>query len=111
MNLKKKKFNCNTSNKWIWFKIVIISNENVKLNIKRIAKNKKRSLNLLKEKALKADLKVPIRVDQKLIKKNDVMPIISQPKNKLTKLPEETKNTILMIKRFKKTSSLSTKGS
>lgn len=46
-----------------------MSKENIKLNIKIIAKNKNKSLNLLNEKALKADLNVPIRVDQKLIKK------------------------------------------
>jgi len=76
-----------------------------------MAKNKNKSLNLLKEKALKAALKVPILTVQKLIKKNEVIPIISHPKNKLTKLPEETKNTILIINRFKNTSKRSTKGS
>lgn len=81
------------------------------LKIKMIAKNKNKSLNLLNEKALNADLKVPILTDQKLIKKKDVIPIISHPKNKLTKLAEETKNTILMINKFKKTINLSTNGS
>jgi hypothetical protein len=81
------------------------------LNIRIIEKNKNKSLNLLKEKALKADLKVPIRRAQKLIKKKDVIPIISHPKNKLTKLPDETKKTMLIINKFKKTSNLSTKGS
>ena len=51
-------------------------------------KNKNKSLNLLNEKALKADLKVPTLVDQKLINKKEVIPIISQPKKRLTRLPE-----------------------
>lgn len=76
-----------------------------------MAKNKNKSLNLLKEKALNADLNVPILVDQKLIKKKDVIPIISHPKKRLTKLPDDTKKTILIINIFKKTKSLSTKGS
>lgn len=88
-----------------------MSNEKIKLKIKIIAKNKNKSLNLLNENALKADLKVPIRVDQKLIKKKEVIPIISQPKNKLTKLPDETKKTILIINKFKNTNNLSTSGS
>ena len=71
--------------------------------MRRIAKNKNKSLNLLNEKALKADLKVPILTDQKLIRKNEVIPIISQPKNKLIRLPEDTKNTMLIINMFKKT--------
>jgi hypothetical protein len=42
--------------------------------------SKKQSLILLKAKALKAAFNVPILVDQKLIKKNEVIPTISQPK-------------------------------
>ena len=76
-----------------------------------MAKNKNKSLNLLNEKALNADLNVPILTDQKLIKKKDVIPIISHPKNKLTKLPEDTRKTILIINKFKKTNNLSTNGS
>lgn len=91
--------------------MVKISKEKYELKMRIIAKNKNKSLNLLKEKALKADLNVPILVDQKLIKKKDVIPIISQPKNKLTKLPDDTKKTILMINIFKNTRSLSTNGS
>jgi hypothetical protein len=81
------------------------------LNINNIAKNKNKSLALLKEKALKAAFKVPTLVDQKLIKKKDVKPIISHPKNSITKLPDETKNTILITKPFKNKRSLSTSGS
>jgi hypothetical protein len=66
---------------------------------------------LLKEKALKADLNVPILTVQKLIKKKEVIPIISQPKNKFTKLAEDTKNIILITNKFKNTNNLSTKGS
>lgn len=65
----------------------------------------------MKEKALKADFKVPTLVDQKLIKKNEVSPIISQPKNNIIKLPDETRNTMLIINKFKSISNLSTKGS
>jgi len=54
------------------------------------------SLNLLKVYALKADFKVLILVDQKLISINDVNPINSQPKNITKKLPLVTKITILI---------------
>jgi hypothetical protein len=71
----------------------------------------KKSLILLKEKALKAAFKVPTLVTQKLIKKKDVKPINSQPKNNIIKLPEETKKIILIIKEHKNNKNLSTKGS
>jgi hypothetical protein len=83
----------------------------VTLKINKIAKNKNKSLVLLKEKALKADFKVPTLVDQKLIKKKEVNPINSQPKNNITKLAEETKKTMLIMNKFKKSNNLSTKGS
>ena len=88
-----------------------ISKSYIKLYI--IIKNIKikKSLILLKENALKAAFKVPTLVTQKLINKNDVKPIISQPKNIMIKLPEETKNSILMIKEHKNNKNLSTKGS
>ena len=53
-------------------------------------------------KALKLALTVPRRVDQKLIKKKDVKPISSQPKNKEIKEFELTRNNILKIKLFNK---------
>jgi len=81
------------------------------LNIKIITTNKNRSLALLKEYALNAAFRVPILADQKLIRKNDVNPINSQPKNSTIKLPAETKNAILIINAFKKRMSLSTSGS
>jgi len=65
----------------------------------------------LKEKALKAAFKVPILVTQKLIKKKEVKPINSQPKNNITILPEDTSNNILNTKEHKKFKNLSTKGS
>jgi len=68
------------------------------LYIKIIPVNKKKSLILLKEKALKAAFNVPTLETQKLIKRNEVSPIISQPKNSITILPEETNNNILIIK-------------
>lgn len=83
----------------------------VVLNINKIAKNKNKSLNLLNENALKAAFKVPILVDQKLIKKKEVRPINSQPKNITIKLPEDTNNIILIINEFKNKISLSTNGS
>ena len=46
-----------------------------------------------------------------LIKKNEVSPIISQPKKSITKFQDETKKTMLIMKRFKKINNLSTKGS
>lgn len=76
-----------------------------------ITKNKNKSLVLLNEYALNAAFSVPTLVDQKLIKKNEVNPIISQPKNRLIRFPAETKNTMLIINIFKKRTSLSTKGS
>ena len=59
--------------------------------------NKKKSLILLKTKALNADFKVPRRSFQKLIKKNEVKPINSQPKNKVNKLLANTNKIILKI--------------
>ena len=66
---------------------------------------------MLKENALKAAFKVPTRVTQKLIKKKEVKPINSQPKNKIIKLPEETNKSILNIKEHSSNKNLSTKGS
>ena len=88
-----------------------MSRLNVVLNINNMAKNKKKSLNLLNENALKAAFKVPTLVDQKLIKKNEVRPINSQPKNITIKLPEDTNKIILIINEFRNRISLSTKGS
>jgi hypothetical protein len=65
----------------------------------------------LKTKALKADFKVETLVDQKLIKKKDVRPINSQPKNKTKKLPLVTKHIILITKQLIKRVNLSTFGS
>ena len=79
--------------------------------IKIIAINKETSLNLLKTKALNADFKVDILVDQKFIKKKEVKPINSQPKNKTKKLPLVTKQIILITKQFIKRINLSTFGS
>jgi hypothetical protein len=81
------------------------------LKINSIPKNKNKSLNLLNENALKAALKVPTLVDQKLIKKNEVKPINSQPKNITIKFPEDTSKIILIINAFKNNSKRSTKGS
>jgi hypothetical protein len=65
----------------------------------------------LNEKALNAAFSVPTRVTQKLIKKKDVKPISSQPKNNIIKLPEDTKNSILIIKEHKNIKNLPTNGS
>ena len=83
----------------------------IQKKIIKIAINNDTSLNLLKTKALKAAFKVEILVDQKLIKKKDVNPIISQPKNNTKKLPLVTKQTILITKQFIKIINLSTFGS
>ena len=76
-----------------------------------IAINNDTSLNLLKTNALNADFRVDIRVDQKLIKKNDVNPINSHPKNITKKLPLVTKQIILITKQFINKINLSTLGS
>jgi hypothetical protein len=81
------------------------------LKIKTITTNRKRSLVLLKEYALKAAFRVPTLVDQKLIRKKDVNPIISHPRNKLIKFPEETKKTILIMNIFRNKTRRSTRGS
>lgn len=70
-----------------------------------------KSLTLLKENALKAALNVLDLVTQKLIRKKEVKPINSHPKNSIIKLPENTKNTILTINKLNKIINLSTKGS
>lgn len=65
----------------------------------------------MKLKALKAAFNVETLLTQKLIKKKEVKPIISQPKNKLIRLPELTKKIILIINKFNNTSNRSTNGS
>jgi hypothetical protein len=66
---------------------------------------------LLNEKALKADFKVAGLSPQKLIKKKEVIPIISHPKKKTIKFPEFTKISILAIKEFIKDINLFIEGS
>jgi hypothetical protein len=66
---------------------------------------------LLKTYALNPAFSVDILVTQKLIKKKDVKPIISHPKNNIIKLLEVTKKTILITKEFKNNKNLSTNGS
>ena len=73
--------------------------------------NKKKSLILLKENALKAAFSVPIRDTQKLINKNDVKPINSQPKNSIIKLLADTNINILIINDAKNSKKRSTRGS
>lgn len=77
--------------------------------IKIININKKKSLILLNEYALKLDFNVPLLSLQKLINKNDVKPISSQPKKSVKRLFAKSKKTILKINQFsnkKKLSSL-----
>lgn len=88
-----------------------MSNVNNVLKTNTITTKRNKSLVLLKEYALNAAFKVPTRDDQKLIKKKEVKPIISHPKNKFIKFPEETKKTILIINIFKNRTNLSTSGS
>jgi hypothetical protein len=76
------------------------------INIKR-----PRSLILLKINALNAALSVLIFVDQKLIRKNDVSPISSHPKNKTNKFPPKTSMHILIINKLINKNNLSTCGS
>ncbi len=60
---------------------------------------------------MKAALSVLILVDQKLIKKNDVKPINSHPKNNTNKLPPITKIHILIINKLINKNKRSTCGS
>lgn len=73
--------------------------------------NIKKSLTLLNVKALNADFRVATLVVQKLIKKKDVRPISSQPKNNIMVLPEVTKKIILITKDNINSKNLSTRGS
>lgn len=73
----------------------MMSMSKVMLKISIIAIRRDASLNLLNEKALNAAFKVDTFVHQKFIKTNDVNPINSHPKKKLTKLFVDTKNIIL----------------
>ena len=66
---------------------------------------------MLKEKALKAALRVPTLETQKLIRRKEVKPINSHPKKSIIKLPEETNKSILIIKADKNKIKRSTKGS
>jgi len=50
-------------------------------------------------------------VTQKLIKKKDVNPMSSHPKNNIIVFPDETKNNILIIKEHRNRIKRSTKGS
>lgn len=88
--------------------ILVVSNN---IYVSTIKNRKEISLNLLKEKALKADFKVAFLVVQKLISTNEVRPISSQPKNNIKVLPDITKKTILIINKFKKRINLGTEGS
>jgi hypothetical protein len=71
----------------------------------------KLSLTLLKTNALRADLSVFNLAPQKLIRKNEVTPINSQPKKSTTRLPESTNKIILLTKRSKRVTNLSIFGS
>ena len=75
---------------------ILISEKTETIIIRAISM--KQSLILLKTKALNAALSVPTLVDQKFIKKKEVIPIISQPKYKTTKLAAKTNITMLITK-------------
>jgi hypothetical protein len=60
---------------------------------------------------LNADFNVAALVVQKLIKKNEVNPINSHPKNNIIVLPEVTKKIILMTNERINNKNLSTNGS
>ena len=111
LNLKLVIFILKLLKNEIWDKKEFIFESFIVKKINKIDINKETSLNLLKINALNADFNVDTRVDQKLIKKNDVNPINSQPKNSTKKLPLVTKHTILITKQFIKSINLSTLGS
>lgn len=69
------------------------------------------SLTLLNVKALNAALSADILVLQKLIRKNDVNPMSSQPRYITIRFPLETNKTILITNKFIKSINLSTLGS
>jgi len=81
------------------------------INVNTIKNKNETSLNLLKEKALKADFKVAFRVVQKFIKMKEVKPISSQPKNIIKVFPDITKKTMLIINKSRKITSFGTEGS
>jgi ribosomal protein S3AE len=64
------------------------------------------SLAKLKVKALILDFKVAFLLVQKFIKKNEVKPINSHPKNKVKKLFPNTNIIILKIKLFNQNKNL-----
>jgi hypothetical protein len=80
--------------------IVVISVEPVVVTIQIENNSKALSLSLLNVKALNADFKDEILVDQKLINKKDVNPINSQPKKREIILFEKTNKDILYINMF-----------
>lgn len=65
-------------------------------------KNNITSLSLLKKNALNPAFKVAILGVQKFIKKNEVKPINSQPKNNTIIFPAITSNIILITNKFKR---------
>jgi len=71
----------------------------------------KKSLTLLKVNALNADFNVVVFVTQKLIRKKDVKPINSQPKNNIMVLPADNRNTMLTTKDNKNNKNRSVRGS
>ena len=71
----------------------------------------KKSLTLLKVKALNADFNVAALVVQKLIRQNEVNPINSHPKKSIIVLPDETKKSIPITNDKINNKNLSTKGS
>ena len=87
----------NNSLKILIYKISVVPNTK---NKNTNATNKHISLIKLKLKALKLDFKVARRVDQKLIKKKEVSPINSHPKNNVKKLLLKIRRLILAIKLF-----------
>jgi hypothetical protein len=83
----------------ISFSVNTFSSEKVETKITK-QMNKKKSLTLLNKKALKAALTVPIRVDQKLIKKKEVIPTSSHPRYNTAKFKAKTIITMLITKRL-----------
>jgi hypothetical protein len=61
------------------------------------------SLILLKLRAFIALFKVVILLDQKLMSRNEVIPISSHPRNRVTQDPESTRSVMDQPNSFKKT--------
>ncbi len=88
-------------------KLVFTVKEFVILKKKTQLNKRNKSLNLLKKKALKPDLKTLVFCLKKVIKKNEDRPNNSQEISKKNQLLEKTKKTMLNTNKFSCTKNFS----